>query len=462
MFQTKALVLALSFLSIFPSRSFASDLCQKILSSKNKTDFSMINQSLSHAKVLSDGEIDLSIYDFLSIGVDESIKRVYFGDHPGMKGLLPESDLRVFSAIDMEALDGFPVDNLKDTDYVVETEFGYAVMSAENFRYWKDLAKIISDPKKAKDYIETASNTENLYLPGLTRSAFDWLRWSVNAELTSFNEAKKVLGVKGKNGAIDSLGDMFELKDKLYDEMVRKKEFFIFPFGVDKKEKFNFISEESSVRVLSLLAKYFVLSNLYVERDNEGVEYIKLSEVLDRDSLMLMSRFPELLPAASVFESGHFKIVYAKTKITHDDSYRLSKVKFPTKKFRYTDFKSSFRSYVREVKGDARVSGYLTMTLAAPDIPSSLLSVSFVKKLYEIELKAMNKWLIKMLIAFNDKTGYSLPPVRFKLLPNNSNTFERNYKVQFALDMFGNPIKTPPHVLTAFYVFIGIKQAQDR
>jgi len=466
MSKIKLIFVVFSVFTIYSNFCFSNGLCQKLLSSKSQTTTLVAKQedkkSLTHPEILSDGETDFSLYDFLSLDIDDSIKHVYLGDHPGMKGLLPARDLRVFSAIDMEALDGFPVADLKETDRVVKTEFGYAVMSGEDFRHWKDLAEIISDPKRAKEYIETASNTKGLYLPGLTRSAFDWLRWSVDAELSSFSEARKALGVKGKSDLISSLHDVFKLKDQLRDEMVQKKEFFVFPFGVDKNKMFNFISEESSVKLLSLLARYFVLSNLYIERDNEGVDYVKLSEVLDRDSLMLMSRFPELLPAASVFESGHFKVVYAKTKITHNDSYKLSNVTFPTKKFRYADFDSSFRSYVREVKGDVRVSGYLTMTLAVPDIPSSLLSVSFVEKLYEMELRSMNVWLIKMLMDFNDQTGYGLPPVRFKLLPNDSDTFERNYKVQFALDMSDRSIKAPPHVLTAFYVFIGHRQAQNK
>jgi hypothetical protein len=160
---------------------------------------------------------------------------------------------------------------------------------------------------------------------------------------------------------------------------------------------------------------------------------------------------------APIFESGHFEVAYDKTKITYNDSYRLSAVSFSNKTFKGTDFKSDFRSVVHESQREVQVSGYLTMSLGVSDVPSNMLSITLIEKLYEIETEKMNIWLTRKINAFNTEMGYDLPQAHFKFLLKSSDTFKRNYKVEFALDLFEGALrKTPPHVLAAFYVFIGM------
>ena len=285
--MTKNTIKTLLFLLVYSSHSYADDLCQKLLSLqiRNTSLFTTQDSEMDSvsSKVSSKKNSNFSIYDVLSIDIGDSLKRANLDAHPGVYGLLPDRDLKIFSAKDMKILDGFPVADLAETDYIIETDFGYAVMSEEDFKHWYDLAETISTPKSAKDYLEQAANTKNLYLPGLVRSSFDWLRWSVDAKFLAREKAKKFIEGKSKHYALSSKTNVLELQNKFYKEMVREKEFFIFPFGIEKNEALNFISAAAAVKVLRLLARHFLLSKLYVKRDSDGLTYVKLSDVLDVD-----------------------------------------------------------------------------------------------------------------------------------------------------------------------------------
>lgn len=247
----------------------------------------------------------------------------------------PSLNAVVYTASQKNNLDdlGLPLSHLSDEDRILETDYGYAILAADQLQEWQWLKTVIDKPSEAKKFIDYVANNEGVYPKGISEEAADWLRWSVFAHKESFVKAKQELG-HFTDGIIDSKvpyrksyrdyeNELYILKRFEFNSLVRQKEIFIFPFGFEDKLLLDEIALDDAVTVLEVLARYFILSKLYVKK-SDGY-YSLLSSLVDKDTLMLFSRYPLLIPLYPMFEDGHFEIEKEITKIGTEDIYFLAK-----------------------------------------------------------------------------------------------------------------------------------------
>lgn len=228
-----------------------------------------------------------------------------------------------------------PLNSLSESDRVLETDYGYAIVNVHQLRDWQMLSSIINDPAASKAFLEKVANTEGYYPNSITKNSADWLRWSLFAEYESRRKSIEQVGPHPfanqnymsmfdyiRPESMKYYADLFKAKRAEFRRLIRQKNIAILPFGVRKGDNFNEIAEEDASLTLSILARYFVISKLIVQRNNG--EAILLSEFVDQDALILFSRYPELLPLYPMFEDGHFEIANEETTVGHEDVYGLA------------------------------------------------------------------------------------------------------------------------------------------
>ena len=223
---------------------------------------------------------------------------------------------------------------------------------------------------------------------------------------------------------------------------MRQKEVLLFPFGNNARLEVYEIAEKDGQIVLEILARHFILSRLFVKRTNG--EYAKLSEFLDRDSLMLLSRFPELLPSYPVFEGGQFSINYVFTRIGSDDVYTVGKRSISP--LAQTDEIKYQVDFIANAQGSFDDEQSLEQ--------QAFFRISFSEdedyhKIFSSEAESMDHFLTIKTRQFFEATGYSLP-VSSVIESDESEYNSREFKVTF-----GNA-KIPPYILNAFYVFASL------
>lgn len=392
------------------------------------------------------------------LSIENLVQNVDFQSNGTVETLNPSTDVVVYSSLDNDLLadKNFPFDELSPRDRIIETDYGYAVMDVEELRDWTLLQHTIADPSRAQAFINQVANTQGLFPRGITNEAAEWLRWSVFAQYDAIRKAEK--NIINKSASIDDFKgpfgmatDFWQEKRAAFRRLVRQKELIVFPFGQDVRYDPNIMTDYDAQNVLAILVRHFLISNLYVPRSNG--EYIKLSEFLDRDSLMLMSRFPALLPAYSVFEDGHFSIEHMFTFVGRDDSYNFSEKLFPVEMVEGQPLSNLFVASARggdltESESVLSLDAYFLVSFDNEDEASGL-SSGTIEEAFSREVERIDAFLTRKSSEFEKVTGYSLP-VSTVIEDDFGDYTRRDYIVSF-----GDQV-VPPHVLAAFYVFAGL------
>jgi hypothetical protein len=380
------------------------------------------------------------------------------------ESLNPSLNVVAYSLADKASLIDLdlPVDQLSPRDRLVETDYGYAIMDVDELRDWTLLRGVIDDPTAAKKFIDTTANTPGLYPRGITRESADWLRWSVFANQEALNRAAENLS-RSMPSAPNSVADLFDISirmDRLkraeYRRMVRQREIFMFPFGIDVRLEPNEIAEHDAPRVLEILARYFIISKLVVPRPSG--EYQLLSEYLDRDSLMLLSRFPEFLAIYPIFEGGQFSVEHEYIKIGRDDTYTLAKsflssmdvsqeLEYKTHFIAIAHDETTFSEGL-ELTGFFRIEFFDTDSdgqgVDEPDLDDETF-----QRIFSLEMEKMDDFLARKTSEFNQIAGYNIP-VATAIEDDSSEYGSREFIITFS------DSNIPAHVLAAFFVFIGL------
>ena len=399
----------------------------------------------------------MSITNFLKpLEVSNLVKNVNLHADLNTKSLDPSLNHTVYSLKDKGRIEGleFLFQNMTAKDRILKTDYGYALLDVNELRDWSLLHSVIKDQSDAKKFIDSVANTDGLYPNGITKEAADWLRWSVFANEESYKAALK----KSKNPIDDPLDfsfDIYKVKKAEYRQLVRQKELIMFPFGLDVRYEQNEISNNDAPSVLATLARGFILSKMYSKRPDG--QYRQFSEFLDRDSLMLFSRFPELLPSSPVFEGGHFSIDHEYVRVGREDSYTLSKKSFATTKFKGgIKYDLDFITDASDLEiGDTglEVTAFFRLYFydktQSEDIVYENVTEKDFKSIFSQEKEKMNKFLADKRTEFNELTGYDLPESRVV------EEIDSEYRSREFIVSFGDAI-IPEHVLSAFYVFAGL------
>ncbi len=396
--------------------------------------------------------------------IDRLVQKVDMSNNYDPATLDPSLDKTVFSKDDFSDLKKLGLDwiSMEKADRLVETDYGFAVMNVHELRDWSLLASIIKNPEAAKEFIENVANHKEVYPLGIARESADWLRWTVYAnELSLRNAVTKMVSKKGPSDplTLENAMDMvyeFDLARRAeYRALVRKKEIFMFPFTRNLEPGTGEINRWDAQVVLSTLARYFLLTRLYVGNDQDG--YRLLSEHLDKDSIMLFSRFPELLPAKSVFEDGHFSINKVYTNIGSDDTYTVAERTFSSA-VQYSNIRYDV-NYFAYVSGkdynepNLDILGYFRIVIREDvqnsELGSGKMSTVDYEKLFAQEKINMQSLISLRAAEFRRLTKYPLPEPKIR----EDKESEYDYR-EFHVDFGSQAIA--PHIMTAFLVFTAL------
>ncbi len=401
-------------------------------------------------------DLQTSIY-FQPFKIDSLVQRVDYRDNFDPKSLDPSHDKLVFSRDDAQLLHGFdlPILRMQNEDRWVETDYGFALLNVYAFRDWTLLGRIIKDPEASKIFIENIAQNDQVYPTGITRESADWIRGSL-----FINELAVQKAVKRLDPHQDEQLNFQKFKIFLTEEyrfLVRNQETFMFPIGNDMFLKQHEISLKEAPIVLATLARFYLLSHLYVKGPDQGY-YRLLADYVDKDSLMLFSRIPELLPSHPVFEVGHFSIEKESIKIGHDDLYKIaSKLSFRNHVLSSIQYEVHFiaRARARDLlsaKADV-VSGSFQIHFVDPSNARSTIyensNTGKLRKIIAKEVDRMEHLIAKKVIEFETLTGYRLPEARIieKQVAENA---DREFAITF------DPNDLPAHVLASFFVFVSL------
>lgn len=389
------------------------------------------------------------------LAIQSLVKKIDFNSLADPQTLSPSLNLKVYDGSELAVLDRFKLSKseIGPRDRIVVTDYGYAILDVEELRDWTLLQNAIADQKRAKKFIDWVANTPGTFPNGITKEAAEWLRWSVFAQFESLRKAYKRIestGIHG-DGLFDFSVALYRQKKEEYRRLVRQKELFMFPFGMDTRYEINEITIYDAPVVLEILARHFLISKLFVERPDG--EFKQLSEVLDRDSLMLFSRFPQLLASYPAFEGGHFNVDHTSTTVGSDDSYIIAERSLETSKlYEDIDYDLTFFADVTEENSsdEPTIDMYTYFTIYFEEDQAEGLTAAQVQKIYSAETENMDNFLAAKSRQFEEITGYKIPvssDVESKDFPDDIN---REFRVRFAKD------DTPPYILAAFYVFAGL------
>lgn len=316
-----------------------------------------------------------------------------------------------------------PLSKLSSKDRIVETAYGYAIVDVDQLRDWQMLSSVINEPVRAREFLEKVGNTEGYYPNGITKESADWLRWSVFAR---YDSARKAHNKAGRPPTSDEYDFMeFMMKDleysmavdhekrEIFRRLVRQKNVYIFPFGItDITLDLNEIREDNAVIVLQTLTRYFMLSKLLVKRPSG--EYILLSEFIGNDSLMLLSRHPNLISLYPMFEDGHFEIP-REYVIGHQDTYSIASKKLiiseMKEEVKYT-VKVNQNIYYEDDSVESNISVSFDDYSSLEDGYSKLLNVvsaEDVKKLLSELDSDLNNFVARKTSEFREVTGVDIP-----------------------------------------------------
>ena len=441
--------------------------------------FSSYSYANSCRSLLSDSTQSTDFSSFLTpLKIENLVQNVDLGAEPRIHTLDPSIDIIVWTNQNKKLFTdiGFPIESFdfRDRNRIVETDFGYAVLDVDELRDWSLLKYTISDLKRTQAFINQVANTPGLFPKGITKEAAEWLRGSAITEYESTDEIE-------------------------YQRFIREKEFFMFPFkkyakeesnqefnqesneesnqefnqesneesnqefNQESNEESNIIADDEAQFVLEFLTRHFLISNLYVKRPDGS--YAKLAEFLDRDSLMLLSRFPELMPAAPVFEGGHFNVEDMKTIFDGDDLYNLVERYFPTVSVSGHALSNLFIAIVEDgehfldeeeesnLELDrlffAELEGFFAVSFEDEVKAMKELSANTIEEAFSREVEKIDEFLALKTDQFKEFTGYNLP-VSTVIYDEQVTAMERYYYISFG------EVKIPIHILTAFYVFAGL------
>lgn len=357
-------------------------------------------------------------------------------------------------------------------DRLVETDYGYVIMDIEVLRDWTLLAGKIKDPDAAKSFLEGVANFAEVYPNGLAKESTEWLRWSalIAHEMPKYSFDQEVRGLINTGRMPEALKLIGQKMKESGKFSFQGKEAFVFPFQY--AEIGGAISTKNAPIVLATLARYFVLNNIYV-RETNG-KYRRLSELFDRDHLILFSRFPEILSVYPIFQGGHFNLLSPEhsknnrlgvTEVAKAGDYyqvveRVVLSKEVTPDFNYqVKFTSEVRSdeYIenpglKDVYGTFYISFQIrdrnTGVFRDLNSETDIGYGSMMGGLSVQEARSLQALLDTKIGDFETLTGHKLP--RATLKDESIMVHQSEFEINFE----GPPL--PPHILTAFYIFIGL------
>lgn len=387
--------------------------------------------------------------------IQSLVKKIDFKSLSDPQSLSPSLNLKVYDRSESAILNRFKISKseIGPRDRIVVTDYGYAILDIEELRDWTLLQNAIADQKRAKKFIDWVANTPGTFPNGITKEAAEWLRWSVFAQIESLRKAYKRIESSGvfEAGPFGFDMSLFQFKRTEYYRLVRQKELFMFPFGIDIRYEINEMADYDAPVVLEILARHFLISRLFVERPDGS--YKQLSEFLDRDSLIFLSRFPELLASYPVFEGGHFSVHHMFTTVGRDDSYSIAERSLPRSSF-YEDinYDLDFIANVSEEdvsSEEPTLDMYAFFRISFDEEIAEELSEEQVQRIYSAEIENMDNFLALKSRQFEEITGYRIP-VSSAVEYDGFDDLDREFRVSFTRN------DTPPHILAAFYVFAGI------
>ncbi len=387
-----------------------------------------------------------------TLNINHLITKVVLNSFENIRELSPNATLKAYTILDREYLlsKGFVIEEFNENQIVVETDFGFSVLNEEEFKAWVELEEIIDDDSKAQFFVEEAAFTEMVY-PGITNQASDWLKFSAYTHFHAQELAENFF--KKRRVSQDVI---LARRKKEYSKLSNKTDQYMFPFdyGLDIGEVS--ISKVNAQIVLKTLSRHFMLYNLYVKKTNEEGEfyYQKLREVVDQDSLILFSRFPELLRIFPLFEGGHFSINRRTEYIGSEDQYILSDVKLRAIQIKQFKMLKNFVIYAfddEDQEGSGvELKAVLNMTFENPTEALDRLGAASVESSFLNEMLSYDHVLKRYIKEFNEITGYNLQIGVF-VLGDQVDFMTREYKFKFV------GVEIEPYVQAAFYLFIAFK-----
>jgi|GEM_PF-4116446 len=343
-----------------------------------------------------------------------------------------------------------PLDDFGKNDRILETDYGYALFNADELMYWSELDKISASGYGAQTFIDHVATHRDYYPLGLTKEAADWLRENIFAHEESFRTAAEGLSDSRTN---QNLVQLLERQKNEFKEIVKRDQTLVFPLNFDGGDDYKVIGTQDAQAVLEVLNMHFLLSNTFV-KSHEGA-HVKLSEILNRDSLLLLARFPALFPAYSIFEGGHFKVDYSNTIIGQNDVYTLVRRDLPQIDHAqgadvFTHFYSSARDSINNYgESQLEVSGRFRVNVDSESSGVYRLISSELDKVFSLEQDRMDSFLADKTDAFERATGFVMP-VSTVIEIKSAELFSRDFEVSFG------DVEIPQHILAAFYVFAGL------
>ncbi len=455
------------FILALPNLAVAESICNQLLQAQDTT------------KTFSSNLKDTLIE---TLKVENLLDEVDLGSLGDVRYLNPSSSLSVYTVLDKDLLveKEFYIDelnlNLNGTHRIVETDFGFAVLDSEALEAWSMLEQTLSDSVKAGEFIEYVSLSEFIHPGGITKRATDWLRKSrylhFKAQFLAENFFREKLNNSGESVPYRKIF----IKRKLeYQRLTKKDNTFMFPFDSALEDGVAKMSDTDAQSVLTILARHFILSHMFVKKRLDNT-YVRLGDILDRDSLFLISRFPELFPIYPLLKSGHFHVETSTEFVGSEDLYSIGSNDFEPKKVKLNLISQKGRKGVSSavmnvnllkkfnifVEGRSetqqhkvRITAELTLSFKEKNRLLKNVNRHSIDEVFIEDVLGFHYFLNRQVELFNSKTGYHLPEAQILLSDDSYEDNQRTYTLSF-----GN-MYLKPHVLSAFYIFLNSQIRSD-